>query len=152
MKASSFIIALLSIFIISCCEQKVEVPEKVISSFETMFPTATDVEWEMEEENEWEAEFELEGKEGSACFTGNGEWIETEYEIESLPETIETILNETYPGFEIDEIEILETPDFNGYEIEMEKGEEEIEILISSKGEIIEVDMEKEEEKEIDEG
>ena len=115
MKASLLLIALLSIFAISCNQQKVDIPEKVQASFEELFPTVIDVEWESENENEWEAEFEMDGKEVSACFTINGEWIETEYEIESLPETLETILNETYPGFKIVEIEILESPEFNGF-------------------------------------
>lgn len=145
---SVLLVALFSLFVISCNQQKVEVPEKVLTSFEKMFPTATDIEWEVENENEWEAEFGLDGKEGSACFTIGGEWLETEYEVESLPETIETILNETYPGYEIDEIEIVESPDFNGYEIELENGEEEIEIMVTMQGEILEVEIsEKEDDK-----
>ncbi len=136
------------IIVISCNQQKAEVPEKVLTSFENMFPSAVDVEWEMENENEWEAEFEMDGKESSACFTIGGIWVETEYEIESLPETIETILNETYPGFKISEIEIIETPDFKGYEIEMVKGEEEIEILVTSDGEVIEVEIDEEKDEE----
>ena len=149
MKVLSFIfITLFSIFIVSCNQQKVNIPEKVQASFDEMFPVAANVEWEMENENEWEAEFDMDGKEASACFTLNGEWIETEYEIESLPETIETILNETYPGFQIAEIEVVETPGFNGFEIELKKGEEEIEILITAEGEIIEVEINKDEDEE----
>lgn len=147
-KLSILLFALLSVFIISCNQQNVNIPEKVQASFDELFPLATEVEWEMEDENEWEAEFEMDGKEASACFTSEGEWLETEYEVESLPETIETIINETYPGFEIDEIEMVESPEFNGYEIELKKGEEEIEILVSAEGEIIEVEMEEEDQME----
>jgi hypothetical protein len=148
---SILLVALFSAFVISCCQQKVEAPEKVLTSFEKMFPAATDVEWEMENENEWEAEFDMDGKEVSACFTSVGEWIETEYKVETLPETIETIVNETYPGFEIDEIEIVESPEFKGYEIEMEKGEEELEIKVTHQGEIIEVEISEKEDEEIEE-
>ena len=149
---SILLVALFSVFVISCCnQQKVETPEKVLTSFEKMFPAATDIEWEMENENEWEAEFLMDGKEGSACFTIDGEWVETEYEVESLPETIETIINETYPGFEINEIEIVESPEFNGYEIELEKGEEELEIHVTNQGEILEVEKSEKEDEEIEE-
>jgi uncharacterized membrane protein YkoI len=142
---SILIIALVSLFIISCDQQNVNIPEKVQASFDELFPLATEVEWEMEDENEWEAEFEMDGKEASACFTSEGEWLETEYEVESLPETIETIINETYPGFEISEIEMIESAEFNGYEVELEMNEEEMEILVSMEGEIIEVEMEEDE-------
>ena len=148
---SVLLVALFSVIVISCCQQKVEVPEKVLTSFEKMFPAATEVEWEMENEDEWEAEFEMDGKEGSACFTIGGEWVETEYEVESLPETIETIINETYPGFEIDEIEIVEMPDFSGYEIELINGEDEMEILVNQEGEILEVEISEDEGEEIEE-
>ena len=152
MKAlSTLIVALLSIFIFSCNQQNANIPEKVQASFDELFPVASEVEWEMEDENEWEVEFKMDGKEASACFTSEGKWLETEYAVESLPETIETIINETYPGFEFDEIEMVESPEFNGYEIELEKGEEEIEILVSVEGEIIEVEMEEDEQME-DEG
>lgn len=140
------LVALFSVFGISCDQQKNDIPEKVQASFEEMFPTASEVEWEIENKNEWEAEFEMDGKEASACFTNEGEWIETEYEIESLPETIETILNETYPGFEIDEIEIVESPEFNGFEIDLKNGEKEIEILVNDNGEVIEFEEKEEEE------
>ena len=148
---SILLVALFSVIVFSCCQQKVEVPEKVLTSFEKMFPAATEIEWEMENENEWEAEFEMEGKEVSACFTNVGEWLETEYAVDSLPETIETIVNETYPGFEIDEIEIVESPEFKGYEIELEKGEEELEIQVTNQGEILEVEISEKEDEEIEE-
>ena len=41
---SILLVALFSVFVISCCnQQKVETPEKVITSFEKMFPAATDM-------------------------------------------------------------------------------------------------------------
>jgi hypothetical protein len=148
---SVLLVVLFSVIIISCDQQKANIPDNVKASFEEMFPGATEVEWEMENENEWEAEFEMDGKEASVCFTINGEWIETEYEIETLPETIETIINETYPGFEIDEVERVESPDFNGFEIELENGEEEIVILVTNDGVIQEVEIGKDDKEEEEE-
>jgi len=149
---SVLLVALLSVFVMSCDQQKVNIPENVQASFQKMFPAATDIEWEMEDENKWEAEFKIEEKEVSACFTSEGEWIETEYAVESLPETIETIINESYPGFEIDEVEIVESPEFNGYEVELKNGKEEMEIMVTRQGEIMEVEIEEENGEEADEG
>ena len=151
-KLSLLFIALLTVILISCDQQKVNVPEKVQASFDEMFPVASEVEWEMENENEWEAEFKMDGKDVSACFTVDGKWVETEYEIESLPETIETIINESYPGYEISKVEIVESPAFEGFEIELENEDGEIEIKVTTNGEILEVEVDENEGEEAEEG
>lgn len=151
-KLSFLLLAPICVIIFSCDQQKVNVPEKVLASFEDMFPLASEVEWEMENENEWEAEFDMDGKESSACFTIDGVWLETEYEIESLPETIETIINETYPGYEIIEVEIVESSTFNGFEVDLENEDGEIEIMVTKNGEILEVEVDENETEEAEEG
>jgi len=57
------------------------VPEKVKSAFAGKFPNASSVKWDKENDEEWEAEFKMDGKEYSANFTVDGNWKETEYEI-----------------------------------------------------------------------
>ena len=41
-----------------------------------------------------------------------------------------------FDGFEIDEVEFVEKPDFTGYEIALEKEETEVEVLVNKAGEI----------------
>jgi hypothetical protein len=50
-------------------------------AFAIKFPKATVVKWIKEKKNEYEVEFTLNGKKGSANFSGTGEWLETEMGI-----------------------------------------------------------------------
>lgn len=129
-------------FLLSCNQNKVDVPQKVIISFQKTFPQAKDVEWSMENETDFEAEFNSEGKEMSACFTQEGEWIETEMEldVDKLPKHIVAAFENNYAGFEIDESEWIETTDFKGYEIEIEKGDKKLKIFITESGEIVKIE------------
>ncbi len=112
-------------------------PKEVQDSFIKMFKSATDVKWE-QEENEWEAEFKKDGTSMSASFNNAGEWLETETKIngKDLPAEIHKAINLKFNGWEIEEIESIEKPDYKGYEIELEKGNTEAEIQITASGDI----------------
>ena len=148
MKKLFILILLLTFGVYSCCDHNKEIPDKVLTSFTEMFPEATDVEWEMENENEWEAEFEQDGQEMVACFNADGEWIETEIEIESSELNVSALefLEIEYAGWEIDEVEYVESPEFTGFEVELEKGDEEIEIYFDENGQLIKIETENEDE------
>lgn len=121
------------------CAQESEsknVPEKVLTAFKTKFPDAKKVNWEMENDSEWEAEFKLNGKEYSANFSAEGEWLETEYEIKEsdIPSNILAVLDKNFSDYEIEELEIAETASGNSYEMEIEIGEDGFEVTIDAKG------------------
>lgn len=121
------------------CAQKnnsKEVPQKVLSAFNQKFPNITKVEWGMEDENEWEAEFKMNGKQYSANFTLNGEWKETEYEIKrsEVPATILAILDQNFEDYDLEEAEISETASGKSYEIKIEVEEQEFEVVIDPQG------------------
>lgn len=106
--------------------QNKKVPESVKQTFMEKFPDAGDVEWEYEkDENSWEADFSMNGKEMSADFNQEGQWLETEVEIDlsELPHQIETVLNEhiqsNYPSAAVEEVERIETAQGIFYEIEI---------------------------------
>jgi hypothetical protein len=141
-----FLFGILIVLFASCNCNESKVPSNVRATFAEMFPDATDIKWEMEDEGEWEVEFKNRGKEISACFTDAGVWIETEWEIEKaeITESVLKVINSTYEGWEIDEVEFVESPEFNGYEIELEMGEEEMEVLVTSDGVIIITEQEDE--------
>lgn len=148
MKQLFILILVLTFSLYSCCDHNKDVPDKVLTSFTQMFPEVTDVEWEMEDENEWEAEFEQDGLEIVACFNADGVWLETEFEIEvsKLPVTALEFLESEYAGWEIEEVEFVENPDFTGFEVELENGNEELEIYFDEIGQVIKVETENEEE------
>ncbi len=144
MKKSVFIIAVLAISIVACAQTP---PKSVSDNFNSKFSGATKVKWEQEEENEWEAEFKMNGEEMSASFDNAGKWLETEKELKKneLPATVLDAVNTEYAGYKIEEAAEIEKPDFKGYEFGIEKGEEELEILVSADGSIT-VNKESEEE------
>lgn len=123
--------------VLLACGQKPTPPKEVEAAFSKKFKEARNPLWE-QEDNEWEAEFKLNGKEMSASFNNLGNWLETETEIKKkdVPVDIFKAVNLRYSDWEMEEIERVEKPDFKGYEIELEKGETETEILITDSGEI----------------
>ena len=135
MKKSIFIITVLA-FILFACSQ---IPPKPVSdNFTEKFAGATKVKWEQEEENEWEAEFKMNDSAMSACFDNSGNWLNTEAEIKEkdLPANVLTAIKVAYPGWKIESVESIESPDFKGFELGIEKGKEELEIMVTASGEI----------------
>ena len=137
MKSLTIIATLTVFFCMQSCAQKSEkAPQEVLSAFSTKFPEATKVKWEMEKKGEWEAEFKLNGKEYSANFSVNGDWLETEYSIKEseIPANIRAILDQNFSNYEADEVEIAESPSGSSYEMGIEVGDEEFEVIIDSSG------------------
>jgi hypothetical protein len=130
---------LLSVFasgiVLMACGQNPTPPKEVQTAFTKKFSSAQELKWE-QEKNEWEAEFKLNGVEMSASFDNSGKWMETESEVkkEDVPAQVFKSIALKFNGFEIDEIEKVETNEFNGYEIELEKEETEVEILCTTEG------------------
>lgn len=137
------------------CDQKPKVPAEVQAGFNRRYAEVQEMEWELDsEDNVWEAEFEGAGKERNAVFTPAGEWVETEQEVsvQDLPEAVKNLLTFDYKGYEIYELEFVETPNGNFYEAELEKDgqDKELELRIAPNGKLSkrENEVEKEDEKE----
>lgn len=143
MKNSLVILSIGTLFSTSACAQEnseKDVPETVKTAFTQKFPSAKKVSWEMESPSEWEAEFKLDGKEYSSNFSTDGIWKETEHEIKTseIPDLILNIIEKDFAGFKIEEAEISESPEGSLYEIAIEKGEEEWELVFDANGKLIE--------------
>lgn len=134
-KASLLVLLIFSLY--SCEQGKKEVPPQIIiSNFNKKFLTTENVKWEKENDNEWEAEFEMNDTEYSASFSNSGVWKETEREIEvsEIPDSINTILKKNFENFDIDKVEILETPEGKFFEIGIEMKNKEFEVKIDKEG------------------
>ena len=138
MKKSIFMVAVLAISLVACAQNP---PKSVVDNFNMKFQNATKVKWDQEEANEWEAEFKMNGDAMSASFDNAGKWLETEKELKKnqLPAAVQNAFNSQYAGFKMDEASAIEKPDFKGYELGIEKGEEALEILITADGTITSV-------------
>ncbi|WP_319502615.1 PepSY-like domain-containing protein [uncultured Draconibacterium sp.] len=136
MKQSVFMVAVLAVSLIACAQTP---PQSVADTFNSKFSGATKVKWDQEEENGWEAEFIMDNSEISASFNDDGTWLETESEINEtdLPTAVKAKLAMNYWGYEMEGVEKIEKPGFFGYEIAIEKGDEELEIQISDDCKII---------------
>lgn len=138
MKKSIFMVAIMAISLVACAKNP---PRNVEQNFQAKFQNATKVKWDQEEANEWEAEFKMNGDAMSASFDNAGKWLETEKELKKneLPAAVQNAFNVKYAGYKIDEASAIEKPDFKGYELGIEKGEEALEILVTAEGTVANV-------------
>ena len=58
--------------------QNINVTKEALQSFKNKFPDATEAKWDREGKDEFEVSFILNGNKGSANFSKNGAWIESE--------------------------------------------------------------------------
>jgi len=139
MKSLIILVVLLSTMVFSACGQKSDVPAKVITAFTKKFPDAKKVSWDKENASEWEAEFKMNGKEYSANFDTDGNWKETEFEIEKseIPSSVKSTLDKDFNGYKIEEAEISETANGKFYEFELEKGKTDIDVAILPDGKLV---------------
>lgn len=135
MKKSIFITLALAFGLFACAQTP---PKSVTDNFAKKFNGATKVKWDREEANEWEAEFKMNGSEMSASFDNEGKWLATEVELseKDLPPTVLKTVKTAYADWKIEEVESIETSDMKGYELGIEKGKEELEIIVTADGKI----------------
>ena len=126
-----------------------KVPAAVSSALKAKFPGASKIKWEMENEKEFEAAFTLNGNEASANFDKDGNWVETETEMEfaKTPAAVQKTVNNEFAGYKIKETSQIETPDKGTfYEVEIEKDKVLNAIKISADGEVMEKSVVKDKE------
>ena len=119
--------------------QKNKVTPVVEKAFTQKFPNAKEVKWEMENAD-FEAEFKLNTKKMSAIFTELGELVHQEVKIKNNELAIEAekTLQNLYPGYRIDEIELVTTASGSEYyELQIEVGEKSYEIEVTKEGKIL---------------
>ena len=124
-----------------------EVPKAVKDAFAKRFPNTKGIEWSKESETEFEAEFKAGGKEQSANFDQSGKWLVTETVIKKadLPQSVQTALTKEFAGYKVEEAEKVETAnDGTQYEVALEKGELNYEVLFSADGKVLKKEEKKE--------
>ncbi len=115
------------------------IPAAVKTAFGKKFPTVKKADWSKEGKTLWEAEFELNEKDMSANFDVQGNWKETETDLEKdeVPSVVMNVLKAKYPGYKVKDAAFTETSEFNAYEIVINKGESKKEITIDKTGKIL---------------
>ncbi|MCB0526297.1 MAG: PepSY-like domain-containing protein [Lewinellaceae bacterium] len=124
------------------------IPTVVKSTFSEKFPNAAKAKWSMEEEEVFEVEFRQLGQKSSAKIEANGNFLESETNIKrsDLPVTVVQALNTQFAGYKIEKTEKVTFPDGSvAYELEIEKGEQSLEVQFNADGKLLKKEEEKEE-------
>ena len=139
------ILAVAALSLCSCDKINGGKPLKnVQTAFAEMYPDARDVEWEMELTN-WKVSFELgtppDVKECEAWYGLNAKWIRTETDLleSALPQAVKDALAASeYATAVLDasDIEFVETPDGNYYQLEITLKGVEVKLKVTAEGEI----------------
>jgi hypothetical protein len=101
-------------------------------------PGVTKVEWKLNSDKNYEAEFELKDVEVTAKFDDNGKWLETETAIEQSALTKEVLatISKGYKGYEIIETQKVERADNKSmlFEVHLENAEEILKVQLEANG------------------
>lgn len=97
------------------------VTEAVHNAFQNLYPQVQPYDWEIEGAY-IKAEFYSDKAHAEAYFTPEGTWVRTETDFRgALPEAVTAYLTTNYPDYVVDEVDWVETPNGNYYEVELEK-------------------------------
>jgi hypothetical protein len=126
-------IGLASTLVLTACPSQPQVPENVIRAFENRHPGISPL-WETQPYG-YEAVFTQNGIEYEVELDPNGQWLETESEVAEAQFSslvLQRVRGE-YPGFAITKLEIELTPQGTFYEVEIEQGEQELELYFDDR-------------------
>jgi hypothetical protein len=133
----------------SACAQKLnetDVPQPVKTSFAKQFPKAESAKWELEDKTDYEVNFKHAGQKMSAKYSAAGKWMETEQDITEaeLPEPVRKAIAANYADHKMEGAEKAETPEGTVYEVDLEKGEHEMEVVFNADGKVLKTKVENE--------
>ncbi len=116
-----------------------KVPSLVQNTVLAKFPGANKIEWE-KKKNNFEAEFDLNAVEYNAILDASGNLIQYKKEIPILdvPEKIQQAIQSTYPGYTIDDADLIDKNGALIYELELEtQGKKDIKVFYNADGTLI---------------
>lgn len=111
---------------------------QAMTTFSALYPDTPVNKWEKEGPY-LKAEFIKDGTPAEAYFNADGEWVRTETDFRgTLPEAVMNYLNANYATHVIDEVDWVETPTQNYYEIELEQnGTPDLKVHITPEGVVV---------------
>lgn len=135
----NFAFSLLLICLAFTVHAQTVVPLAVRQAFAEKFPMATDIAWETEDEA-FEVEFKLSDTSMEATFDAEGNWLATETDLETsdLPGAVRRAVKAQFPDYEIEEAELLATPEWErAFSLELKKDDAVIEAIFDPKGKLL---------------
>ncbi|HCV79609.1 MAG: hypothetical protein CMP12_11030 [Zunongwangia sp.] len=127
MKMTLYLFSLVSLLIGAGCESddeddfRADVPSVVLNAFQSNYPKASDVEWEMLGDD-YQVDFEIERVDYEAIFSAEGDMLKYKYEISSteLPEAVKKAITANYANYQIDDTDILVINKDLYYQVELD--------------------------------
>lgn len=119
-----------------------QVPSVIVNNFKKEFPKANDVEWERQGD-QYNVDFEIgRYKDYEAWFTASGMLIRYTEEISEgdLPKAVKDAVKNKYKGYRIDDAKKIIENGVETYNVEIEKGNDERDLIFSKNGDFIRVD------------
>lgn len=117
-----------------------QIPNGITAILNEMYPGAIVLDFEFEK-GEYEVEIVYENKKREVVFDRNFKWVYTKWDSKpgELSDAVINFIENNYPGYEIDDVEVVHSYRNNEvyFVIELEKGESEIEIKIKANGELV---------------
>ena len=121
MKTTLYLFSLVSLLIGAGCESddeddfRADVPSVVLNAFQSNYPKASDVEWEMLGDD-YQVDFEIERVDYEAIFSAEGDMLKYKYEISSteLPEAVKKAITANYANYQIDDKDLYYQVELDG--------------------------------------
>ncbi|MDP4933401.1 MAG: PepSY-like domain-containing protein [Salibacteraceae bacterium] len=144
---SSLVLIILALSACGQTEVNHQIKAKAEKHLIQNFKAATNINWD-QEGDEIEAEFEEAGINYSVKYSAQGEWLETEKELnaDALPAEIIAAINAKFANAEIEDAEWVETAKESFYELNVEADHSDYEVKLTPNGNIISSTIEEDEE------
>jgi hypothetical protein len=93
------------ILVITSCETETKAPVEVQQSLEKKYPGISKVQWDLEKDGSWEAEFVKNGVKTAVTFLSDGSLKETEEELSwsNFPSNAQAYIKKEYPNKKIED-------------------------------------------------
>ena len=130
------------LFSLFSCEPTIstdeKVPDVVKAAFAKKYPDEKKEKWNVDRNNNYEAEFKEGGEKFKADFTPDGMWIETGIEKKDLPKAVEKAIEEKFKDVKIVEIERADHHKKGlFYDVEFKENGKKFDIEFNAEGTII---------------
>ena len=117
------------------------IPSAVREAFNTRYPKAIRIKWEMQGPL-YEVEFINDNFKHESLFKADGAWVRTEIDLTpktaQLSSAILSYISTNYPGWRTDDVDLIQVPEDEYFEIELEKaGQPDVTLLIRRDGSIV---------------
>lgn len=116
-----------------------QVPSVILNNFKKDFPKAKDVEWDRQGD-QYNVDFEIGWvTDYEAWYSSSGKLNKYTKEIseKDLPKAVKNLIKNQYKGYHIDDVKKITENGLETYDVEIKKGNDELELILSGKGKLI---------------